>query len=263
MQVELLNFHKSGTPFYNRLSITPVFNEAGRLTNFIGIQEDVTALKESEETSRKLAREHLVYTTTVQAQQEEREALGKELHDNINQVLATSRLLLSMKTESVTEQRGLMLQSGDLINNAIEEIRRLSRRLVMPRSGGESLAGELKSLVNKLQPALPFPICLQINAAEREMTDETKLLFFRVIQEGINNCVKYANPTQLTLALGRRGNGWELLIKDDGAGFDINAAAEGIGLRNMRTRVEKAAGRFAVQSAPGRGCCLRIWVPLN
>lgn len=263
VQVELLNFHKNGTPFYNRLSITPVFDEAGGLTHFIGIQEDVTALKQKEEAARKLAREHLVYTTTVQAQQEERESLGKELHDNINQVLATTRLLLTTKTETAEGQEALMRQSGELLNTAIEEIRRLSRRLVAPRFTQQGLVSEIQNLIDKLRPALTFAVHTQFNFCEEALPDHKKFALYRIAQEGIHNCVKYAAPTQVVLSLREQNNGVELLLKDDGAGFDPALTAEGIGLRNMRARAEAAGGRFAVKAAPGKGCSLCVWVPLT
>lgn len=261
VQVELVNYRKDGTLFYNRLSLTPLFDEGGTLTHYVGVQEDITALRQKEEAARRLAQATLVQRLTEQIRQDERDALGKELHDNINQLLATSRLLLNVSAESYAQQKDLMQNSSRLLTDAIEEIRKLSHRLVEPRFEHESLRAALTQLVQNLEPALPFSLSLAFLLDEEALDDARRLLLYRVVQEGVNNSIKYANPSHLSIRLQAHKGSVELCLEDDGAGFDPRRFAEGIGLRNLRSRVQQEGGSFDVVSAPGRGCRLHVTLP--
>ncbi len=126
-QVELINYHKNGTLFHNKLSITPVFNAGGQLTNFIGIQEDITELKNKLFIEQEMLLHRLTTEITIQVQEKERLELGKELHDNITQLLATAKLLMhtiKMRPEMSGE---LLQKSTELVDQSIDELRKLSK----------------------------------------------------------------------------------------------------------------------------------------
>ncbi len=263
VQVEFLNFHKNGTPFYNRLSITPVYDADKKLTHFIGVQEDVTALRQKEKAEAEYLRQRLISEAAAQAQEQEREAIGKELHDNINQLLATSRLLLNVATDDASERMELTAQSSQLIDEAIEEIRKLSKRLVQAPPQVESLRQSLQRLADRMKPALPFELYFEQKFDEASLSDTQKLMLYRIVQEGITNCIKYANPSTVTIALNQTNCCLNLIIEDDGVGFDTTQIAGGIGLQNMRQRVEAEGSSLQVLSAPGKGCRIAVSVPVK
>lgn len=95
--LELLNYRKSGEPFWNKLSMTPIFDDHGALIYFIGVQNDVTMEKEKELLERTVERHKLITETTIEAQEKERKYIEAELHDNINQMLASAKLYLNIE----------------------------------------------------------------------------------------------------------------------------------------------------------------------
>jgi PAS domain S-box-containing protein len=262
IQTEIINYRKDGTPFHNKLSITPVFDNEQNITHFIGIQEDVTALKEKEELEQKFLRQQLISQTTVEAQEQERDALGKELHDNINQLLVTAKLMLSTGLSNEELQVDMMQRSASLLNNAIEEIRMLSQRLVQPKLSVTTLQSSVEELIKTVQSAAPFTVLLQADLKEQEISSSKKLMLYRVIQEQLNNIIKHAMPQRVHISLKQSGAVINLSIHDDGNGFDPKINSTGIGLRNMKSRVEMENGCMCITSARGEGCRLEISVPL-
>ncbi len=263
VQVEILNYSKTGKAFWNRLSVTPIFDEEGKLLHFIGVQEDVTVQRENQLAAQKTALHKLISETTIQAQERERDQMGKELHDNVNQLLATCRLYLNIATTDEAMRMDMIEQTSALINTAIEEIRKLSRTLVGPRLGEISLKDSLKDLVQSLQKAVPFTISLTCkHLKEVTICQSKQLMLFRIVQEQLNNIIKHAECKNVAINITNQNNSVFLSVKDDGNGFETARTTEGIGLKNMKSRVALENGSLALNTAPGLGCELLITLPL-
>lgn len=264
VQVELLNYNKNGNPFWNRLSITPVFDAGGTLTHFIGVQDDITVEKEKQQVEQKLAERELTMKVALEAQEKERRELAKELHDNINQMLATTALYLGLAFDREEDRLSLMQQSKGLLREAMQEIRKLSQALGGPALKHSSLNDTLASLVNGLRPVAPFQIHLQLDDIDDEaLSENKKVMFYRIVQEQLNNTVKYAKAGHVFIRLWASAGSVYLSIKDDGIGFDNGISREGIGLQNIQARLRMEQGNMRLVTAPGRGCELVAEVPLS
>ncbi len=263
VQVELVNYHKNGSLFHNKLSVTPVFDAAGKLTNFIGVQEDVTELKNKAHIEQQMLLHQLTTEVTIQVQEKERMELGKELHDNITQLLATAKLLMGT-IKMRPEMSGELLQkSTELVDKSIDELRQLSKSLVGPALHQQSLKASVSNLVDDIQLAAPFRIhLLQEQLEETALSQPKKLMLYRIIQEGLNNTIKYAKAKNVTIAFNQNGKNLDLLIKDDGIGFDPSKAASGIGLKNISNRLQIEKGRMELDTAPGKGCQMKVSIPV-
>jgi signal transduction histidine kinase len=90
------------------------------------------------------------------------------------------------------------------------------------------------------------------------VSEDLHLGIYRIVQEGLNNVLKYANATTVIIELNKKENDLCLHINDDGQGFDTTIKRKGIGITNMKTRAENLNGSFFLESAPGQGCLLRI-----
>ncbi|MEI9943316.1 MAG: response regulator [Chitinophagaceae bacterium] len=228
------------------------------------LANDVTAKMEAE---AELAQQHilqqkLVTETSIKVQEREREEIGKELHDNINQLLAAAKLYLefAMKKEDLHSER--LYKSKENINLAIAEIRKLSQALVAPSLGDVTLLQVIQALLESIRIASSLEIeLITDNYEEHAMDADLKLMLYRILQEQMNNILKHSKASKVVVKIGIRNKQVRLLIKDDGVGFDTSKTSSGIGLRNMINRASYYDGITRILSSPGKGCTLEVNVP--
>ena len=230
------------------------------------LAHDITEkLKAEAELSRQFfLRQKLITETTIQAQEKEREEIGKELHDNINQILAATKLYLEIVLTGNQELLPAAAKKGyENVNLAINEIRQLSKQLVPPALE-ETLSSALKELIVEFQSASGIAIRIEIEKFEEALlTGNVKLMLYRIVQEQINNIVKHARAKNVILKIETKFAEVTLLMADDGIGFDATKKQKGIGLRNIASRVGFYNGTVGIESQPGKGCILEVAIPLN
>lgn len=221
-------------------------------------------------TEEELARQHdfqqkLVLETSIQVQEKEREQIGKELHDNINQILAAAKLYLDIAAKYNDDTQAVALEKCQRnLNLAIEEIRQLSQSLVAPSLGGMGLDQALRKLLDNFPLSASLRLDLDTSAYLDDIGDEgIKLTCYRIAQVQLNNIVKHSRAHNASIILNRTPNRLTLLIRDDGIGFNPAKKTGGIGLRNIRNRVSYYNGTLEIDSAPGKGCTLSITIPLT
>jgi PAS domain S-box-containing protein len=219
---------------------------------------------EAELVRHRIMRQELITETTIQVQEKEREELGKELHDNINQILASTKLYLELARSGNNELLPEALsKSYENVNLAIGEIRQLSKQLVPP-SLGTTLVEATTELIEEIETITLISISLTAeNFNESLLNENIKLMIYRVIQEQINNIVKHASATEVSINIETAHGIVYLVITDNGIGFDTNKKSKGIGLRNIDNRVKFYEGFSSITSQPGKGCRLEISVPLQ
>jgi PAS domain S-box-containing protein len=238
----------------------------------IGATQDITVRKSAEikllASERKLAQERLtrqkeVTHAVLTAQEKERSEIGKELHDNLNQILGAAKLYIEMaKTDEENREMCLEKSSGFILN-VIEEIRRISKTLSTPAMN-MGLFDSIKILLDDLIMAHALKIEFQTTGVDEETLDERlQLTIFRILQEQLNNILKHAKATHATINLTRQGNEIILLISDNGEGANLLEAEKGIGITNIRNRVELYHGSVTIVSMPGEGYALKVVLPLT
>lgn len=261
-QQEILNYRKDGSPFWNRLSITPILDASGRVTHFIGIQDDVTAHREKAALEAEIVRKALIAETTLDASERQRKETGRELHDNVSQLLALAMLQLNTAAGDEAGRLEKIGRSKEILREAIAEIRALSRRLVGPELD-EPLETALNRMLEGLRESATFSVDISFgDGIDAALSPRRKLALYRVVQEQLHNIMKYARAKSVALHLTEEAAGVALSLRDDGVGFDPEAVSAGIGLQNMRGRMELEGGWLTVGSAPGAGCELRGWLPV-
>lgn len=218
------------------------------------------ALAQQSENQRKL-----ITQTSIQAQEKEREEIGKELHDNINQILAATKMYLDIGLNESNEEgvSKILLKSHQNLNKAMEEIRQLSQSLVAPSLGDVSLDQAITGLVDGLPNTAAFRVSVDASGYKEDIADEgIKLTLYRIVQVQLSNIIKHAQAKHVTIHL-RKTNDLELTIVDDGVGFLPGKKTSGIGLRNIRNRVDFYNGNLTIVSEPGNGCTLIATIPLR
>jgi two-component system sensor histidine kinase UhpB len=158
----------------------------------------------------------------------------------------------------------LLQNSLDNIDLAIEEIRKLSHTLVAPSLGNITLIEAIRDLVSEIRLVTPLQLKLITgNFNEKVLNKNIKLMFYRIVQEQLHNILKHAQAKNAGIELSTTSHTFRLTIKDDGVGFDSSKKEEGIGLRNIRNRVEFYDGCMRIISTPGMGCTLEVSVPVT
>jgi signal transduction histidine kinase len=215
---------------------------------------------------QELNKQKLIAQAMVDAQEKERAEIGKELHDNINQILSTTKLYLELAKNDNKDRLSLINRSAGNIHNAIREIRNISRNLVPTSIGDLGLVDSITDLVESLRTTRAINVeFYPVGNFDEKISDKAKLMLFRIIQEQINNVLKHSEARNLIieLILEDADSRIELSITDDGKGFDpYKAGKKGLGLSNIMSRADLFGGKVTIQSAPGRGCKLRVQVPV-
>ncbi|HEX9514111.1 MAG TPA: PAS domain S-box protein [Puia sp.] len=230
------------------------------------LANDITEKRKAEEELARQAdsRQKLITQTSIQVQEREREEIGKELHDNINQILAASKLYLDIFIKQEDTSPEILLKGHENLCLAMEEIRQLSQSLVAPSLGGISLDQALEKLIGNLPLSSSLQLELDTECYREDIRDENmKLMCYRIVQVQLNNIIKHARAKIATIQLKKEPDHLELTMQDNGIGFDMKKKSSGIGLRNIKNRVGLYNGTVTIDSEPGKGCILRITIPLN
>lgn len=241
-------------------------DEEGALIRLVGYMQDVTELRqlEKELAEQAIQQQKIITEVTIKAQEKERDELGKELHDNINQVLATVKMLLGMSIQKENKREEFLNRSMKNLNYAIEEIRKLSKTLVAPTLGNTGIAEAINELVDEINFSDSFRVTFDTNLEkDNSLNEDLQLTVYRIVQEQITNIRKYAKASEVAIFLMKEGNSLSLSVKDNGIGFDVEQKAQGIGLKNISSRVNFYSGRMNIISSPGNGCILNINIPFK
>jgi PAS domain S-box-containing protein len=207
----------------------------------------------------KLARQKEITAAVISAQEKERQDLGSELHDNINQILAGSLLYLGLAKRELGNENAHFRETEILISSAIDEIRKLSHSLIPPAFSESEFLEALRNIINATGKTSGIMIRLQaFGFDESTLPDKMKLNIYRIVQEQFNNILKHAAAKRILVRLTQECNKTLLVVKDDGVGFDTNKKSTGVGLLNMKTRASLFNGELSITSSPGRGCELKV-----
>ncbi len=252
-------------------------NEDGTADLTIGAAEDVTvrrrmeeALKESEEILRRRNDELRDLTgRLLAAAEEERARIALELHDDLNQQLAILGLDLGRLER---QARDTPAEFGDRVQSLQDRVGKLS--------------DDVRGLAYRLHPSVLDYLgleaaleseCAQFSSRERMRADFTAvdvpedvpqdvaLCLYRIAQEGLRNAARHASSPRATVALVGDSSGIRLRVKDYGRGFDpsLQSVHHGLGIVGMQERARLVSGRLTVESRPGHGTVVEVWVPLS
>ncbi len=218
------------------------------------------ALKSQEEN---LQRE--IIEATLSGHEAEKNELGRELHDNVDQLLATVKIYLGMvKTKKGNIDRDLVEQSYQYLTTAMDELHKLSHSLVSPALKETGLQESLSAFIQEMNLTAACKVKLIYKIRKGRISDQKlALTIFRIIQEQMNNIYKYAKADTVIICLTENHGHLELSVLDDGVGFDATKKGNGIGLRNIQSRAEIFSGSMNILSSPGQGCELRVKIPLK
>jgi signal transduction histidine kinase len=231
------------------------------LTISLALNQEIKRQKEAREEEAKQHHKKIT-EAVITAQESERSLIGLELHDNINQVLTTVKLLHEMILAGVGDAKLLLPRASQYLQDCINEIRSLSKRLSAPTLGKISLGESVEDLIDSINQTSKVKITSHISGLNNHLLKkDLHIGVYRILQEQLNNVLKHAEASEVLVQLEIIDDKVHLCIKDNGRGFVVQDKRRGIGLMNMQTRAENLNGTFRLESKPGFGCKVDVVVP--
>jgi two-component system sensor histidine kinase UhpB len=238
----------------------------GKPSGLHGVMHDVTetTLLENRLTEERLSRQREITEAVMAAQEKERAFIGWELRDNISEVLATSKIYIKLASTNVSNRKLYLSKSCMMVQNAIDEVRKISKPLAVPSANLIGLYGRIRSLLHDMREINSITIDFQANDVEEDSLDEKlQLTLFRIVQEQVDNILKHSRAPMATIDLTRERDQIILLISDNGAGCNISKRTEGVGIINIRSRAEAYRGNLSILTKPGKGFELKVTLPIT
>ncbi|MGV3530343.1 MAG: MEDS domain-containing protein [Flavisolibacter sp.] len=248
--------------------LLPIPHDDKEIFGFVLACTDITQRKqlESQLERERMEKQREITNAVITAEENERQEIGRELHDNIQQILVSARLFLSMINKKDISDSGysFLQQSNQMILSAFNEIRNLSHSMITPFIEETTMKEAIEKLIFNTTTASGIEISMEaIGMEEEKLPEKLRLSIYRIIQEQFSNILKYAKASTALLKIVQDNEKLTLTIKDNGIGFDTTKKASGIGLMNIKARASLFNGEVAIRSSPGQGFELYVIMKLK
>jgi PAS domain S-box-containing protein len=253
---EVINYTKTGNKLLVKVHVQPILNDRGDYTQSFTLITDITSQRRLEEEveEEKIKKQKEITHAVFAAQENERSAIGRELHDNINQILGATKLYIDMAKKDNPNRNSYLATSSEYTLIAIEEIRKLSKTLITPLINENGLVNSVKDIAEDIMLVLPINIIITTDDFdESALGNKFKLDIFRIVQEQINNTLKHAQAEKILIAFKENDGQLLVSVSDDGIGFDTTKKKSGVGFTNIRSRAELYNGIMQLASEVGKG----------
>ncbi|MEO8760362.1 MAG: sensor histidine kinase [Bacteroidia bacterium] len=217
-----------------------------------------------------LQQQELRSRAIIEAEEKERTRIARELHDGIGQQLSAAKLNISglqasLNTNNVEEK--VMIQNAiDLIDESVKEVRVVSHSMMPNALIKSGLVSAVREFINKISSSGSLKVNLEIIGLTERLEQTIETVLFRVLQELVNNIIKHAKATQVSIQLIRHDTELTILIEDNGVGFNVDKVLEkegGIGLKNIQSRVAFLNGQVFFDSHLNKGTTVTIEIPFS
>ncbi|MCX6928799.1 MAG: PAS domain S-box protein, partial [Verrucomicrobia bacterium] len=263
-EFELTLKRKDGSTITIEQNVVPIRNEAGDIVTWVAVIRDLTGRKRFETDLRQLSG-HI-----IEAQEIERQRVARELHDSVNQVIASAKMRLRKVGESARlnpAARERLLRCEELLVQALEENRRIAHNLRPTDLDALGLAEACRNFCRQFQARTGLVVKTRLARFAQRCPPATELNLFRIVQEAFNNIEKHARARTVRLQIAFRQGRLLLTIQDDGRGFDPTAVKSarwdrgGMGLTNIRERAALLGATCEVVTIPKQGTTVTVRVP--
>lgn len=236
-------------------------DDEGKPERLIGAMQDVTEhrLLQQQLVDQKVRHTHEMTQSIINAHEAERKKLAEELHDNVNQLLGVVKLYVEHAKVDPPGRNEILQKSSEYLDLVIKEIRQLSKSLTPPTLTLNGLVASISDMISSIEQARNITIELDATGFDESLLSSSKqLMTYRIIQEQLNNVLKHSEADYVNIHLIQANGVVKLMINDNGIGFDSQQVKQGLGLNNIRNRLEVVHGNMLIESQPGQGCTLVV-----
>ena len=244
-----------------------ILYKGGKAVRILGAIRDLTGQKKLEKQllDEQVQRHQAITEATIAAQEQEKTNISRELHDNVNQILMSAKLFMDTAKRMPDQKNELLDKAIEYQLLALQEIRKLSKSLSTSNVKTVGLRESIDDIVENMELLQQLEVDFIFNEkVEEKLSDDQKLMLFRIIQEQTSNISKYAEAKTVQILINMANNMIHLVISDDGKGFDTSdKTTKGIGFLNIISRADVYKGKVNIVSSPGNGCTLEICFPID
>ncbi len=203
-------------------------------------------------------KQRLATSLAIQSQEKQQNEVAIELHENINQILATAKLNLEFIPVEADKKEKVQ-ETVDYIEYALVQIRKLYHTLVTPDLKDFELSDLLKQMANEIFADTDIELQFDVKLnPDHHLSDEIKLSLYRIAQEHLQNVYQHASAKKLYISLHQHQNELQFILEDDGVGFQTNDSSVGTGISSIESRARVHNGSIEWISSPGKGCTLLV-----
>lgn len=205
----------------------------------------------------------------VEAQEQERTRLAREVHDGPAQALSNAIFQVEVVQRLLDRDERLaraeLKQLREVLTRELRGVRAYLSQLRPPLLADLGLSGAINEAGDQISSALGVPVHVELDEGLDKLPETVEVVALRVIQEALQNARKHAQPTSIRVRMAREGASWVVEVRDDGKGFDADDppvnGRRSFGLQFMRERAELIGARFEVRSSPNLGTAVRMIIP--
>lgn len=199
--------------------------------------------------------------TQIEIQEQTLNDISREIHDNITQVLSFVKLNLGLLNNSLDdEKKARVNENRELVSQTINDLRHLSKSMSFEHISSQGLIKTLETETERLTRSGIINVIFDVEGDVYSLGEQRELVIFRIFQEAVNNTLKYAKAANLKIGLYYTAQMFNLLVEDDGAGFNTEKVDNkgGSGLRNIENRAALVGADVIIASSPGKGCQIKL-----
>lgn len=245
---------------HDRQGVDPRFtDEHLRIAEALGARASI-AVDLAERVSRDAVRR------VLEAQEQERARLARELHDQTGQALTSILLGLKALEDAVdtADGRASAASLRELVVGTLRDVRNLAVELRPAALDDFGLVPALERLVDTFRENTGIDVSLEASIGQERLGSELETTFYRLVQEALTNVVKHANARHVSISIVRKNGSVSAVVEDDGRGFSVEETRDdALGLVGMRERVALVGGRIAIESAREKGTTVAVEVPVQ
>jgi len=262
------------------LTITPVYNDQQEIEELLILGSDLTTRKLAEknmnvksraEIEKKINQQKFRSVLILEGQEEERKRIAMDIHDGIGQMLTSLKFQIeSINLKEAAKAESKISEIDQLIKQIIKEVRKVTFNLKPTVLGDYGLQAALNVFIQEIGKLIDIKLIYKTEGELYRLPQKIENNIFRIIQEAINNAIKYSEADVVEIFLRQTGNDLTIVVKDEGKGFDpkiVEARSvnieSGRGFFNMYERTEYVNGRLEIVSDPGKGTTVRLSVPMR
>jgi two-component system, NarL family, sensor kinase len=212
-----------------------------------------------------LAQQELATRAVLETEENERQRIAKDLHDGVGQTMSAAKMNLSALKSNLTfvneKQQTSYNNIIKLVDESCSEIRSVSHNMMPNALMTQNLEVAFGRFINQISDT-KLKVDLYTQGLDKRLDSIVETVLYRVIQECVNNVIKHADASSLDISIIKDEDGISATIEDNGKGFTAAKNVEGMGLKNIRTRIEFLKGEVEFTSTPGEGTLVSIHIPV-
>ncbi len=265
IRLEKRFLHRNGATVWGKLNVTLLREYSNNSHVVLGVVEDITSQKEALEKLTISEKEiQSLASRLILSQEEERQRIARELHDDIGQRLSLVTSEIHVLRQQLSGNSRVQLASiedlSTMLDSLVSDVQGLSHRLHSSKLQHLGIASALRDLCAQITRS-GLRVEVGLDEEFEPVPRDVALCLYRVAQEALANALKHSGASHADVTLLKTAKEYCMDINDSGKGFDVNAPLDGLGLISMRERLTSLQGHFSLRSLPGQGTRITVRIP--